>query len=372
MKLHQKLMRTSHGDTIIEVVLALSVLGLIIGTSTVLANRNTRSLQATQENSVATRLAQEQLEYVKTLAGQDPEALIDGGSGKFCVRQLPADPENPSATRDLEIVNGADMCKLLNGAADYETTIRVTPTDEDDVYTATIISEITNSLLEGDQKVQLSYKVRKKMTADIVRRVGALCPSGQVRTAAGVCVPKSPAIKVTVNKIPPPASNNTPPCTSAATASRAGTRAELTDNGKKFTQSTAGSPSSTIFSGLTPLVTDYPLKLTAPTGHEFCPGGQTVINTNVTGPINDGITKEVIYTIRPKCTSTNTYGWVQGAYLGNYNYGAMSNGVYTDTIYGLGTIYAVYTGVSPWPGAYTFYVYSASWGVTATTWSCPS
>ena len=59
------------GDTIIEVLLAMSVLGMVLGTSFGIVNRSLATGRDAQERSEATKLAESQVEKLKT-ASSDP------------------------------------------------------------------------------------------------------------------------------------------------------------------------------------------------------------------------------------------------------------------------------------------------------------
>ncbi len=80
--------RRDAGDTIVEVLVVLAVLGLALGISYATASRSLRSTTGAQENSRATALLQAQIEALRYLAptpapasGQD----IFGQSGLFCI-----------------------------------------------------------------------------------------------------------------------------------------------------------------------------------------------------------------------------------------------------------------------------------------------
>jgi prepilin-type N-terminal cleavage/methylation domain-containing protein len=60
------------GDTIIEVMVVLAVLGLAIGISYATANRSLLAARGAQENSEATQLVQSQVEYLRAYARIDP------------------------------------------------------------------------------------------------------------------------------------------------------------------------------------------------------------------------------------------------------------------------------------------------------------
>jgi type II secretory pathway pseudopilin PulG len=60
----------NNGDTIVEVLVALTVLAAIIGSSYAVANRAFRQSQKSQERIQATKLAESQLDLLKFLADQ--------------------------------------------------------------------------------------------------------------------------------------------------------------------------------------------------------------------------------------------------------------------------------------------------------------
>jgi len=60
-----RLRSNQHGDTIVEVMIAMAVLGLVLVVSYATANHNTLSLQDAQERSVALKLAESQIEAMK-------------------------------------------------------------------------------------------------------------------------------------------------------------------------------------------------------------------------------------------------------------------------------------------------------------------
>ena len=59
--------RRQAGDTIVEVMIVLAVLGLAIGVSYATANRSLLNARQAQENSIATELAQSQVEAIQSL-----------------------------------------------------------------------------------------------------------------------------------------------------------------------------------------------------------------------------------------------------------------------------------------------------------------
>ncbi len=87
------------GDTIIEVMIVLAVLGLAIGISYATANRSLLNARQAQENSVAAGLVETQVENLRLLAGNSTPANTDPNKNIFlptvpyCVI-APQDPLN--------------------------------------------------------------------------------------------------------------------------------------------------------------------------------------------------------------------------------------------------------------------------------------
>lgn len=82
-----KLKQNNRGDTIVEVMIVLAVLGLAIGISYATANRSLLNARQAQENSQATELAQSQIEALRPLSSitdsHDPNYIYR--NGLFCI-----------------------------------------------------------------------------------------------------------------------------------------------------------------------------------------------------------------------------------------------------------------------------------------------
>lgn len=81
--------RTQAGDTIIEVMIVLAVLGLAIGLSYATANRSLLNLRQAEENSMATGLVQSQIEslrYLSTVPSPDvAHNIFPNPAVPFCI-----------------------------------------------------------------------------------------------------------------------------------------------------------------------------------------------------------------------------------------------------------------------------------------------
>lgn len=75
------------GDTIIEVLICLTILGLTMGSATVIVNNNRKTILATQEQSVALKLVQGQIEKSRIVITDtsNPTRTTMLNSAGYCV-----------------------------------------------------------------------------------------------------------------------------------------------------------------------------------------------------------------------------------------------------------------------------------------------
>ncbi len=78
-----ELRSNSRGDTIVEVMIVLAVLGLAIGISYATANRSLINARQAQENAQATTLAQSQVEALRSLADDTTPNIFQ--AGPYCL-----------------------------------------------------------------------------------------------------------------------------------------------------------------------------------------------------------------------------------------------------------------------------------------------
>lgn len=76
------------GDTIVEVLIAVAVIGMTLGGAYVTTNRNMQTSRNTEERSAGLKVAEGQIEQLKALIAKDA-AKVFGGSlpGTFCVNE---------------------------------------------------------------------------------------------------------------------------------------------------------------------------------------------------------------------------------------------------------------------------------------------
>lgn len=108
-----RILRESKGETIVEVMLALAVLGLVITFSFISTNKSSRGARSAQERAEATRHAESQLEQLK--------AAVDSGSPSAPDFALPFCYEyNTGVLRTA--VTASSRCKVGLGNL-YETVV---------------------------------------------------------------------------------------------------------------------------------------------------------------------------------------------------------------------------------------------------------
>jgi type II secretory pathway pseudopilin PulG len=86
-----RLWHSNRGDTIVEVLLAISILSLILSASYTIANRSSQALRQSVEHSEAHEIAKTQLEALKSYLAQNGSALPSANSTPFCMKYDPAD-----------------------------------------------------------------------------------------------------------------------------------------------------------------------------------------------------------------------------------------------------------------------------------------
>ena len=318
MKYFRNLRQHSAGDTIVEVLLALTVLSLIIGASSVLANRSTRSLQSTQESAVAQRLAQSQLElfrsYIPNRETPVSEDTVLASANGFCMVETTADGLSTIEPKPADSAS----CKVSEkGKPASELPYAVTLTIESQPDGYIVRSSVAWAGLTVDTShVDVDYRVYDKMKASMIIDPEAICGLYQVKNDSGVCVPAEPSIKVVLRAVAPdgaPGNLVQPPCTkTSAFTSLNGVPIKLTQTGfgaaAPQTKNTTNDPASGSVVRFESLLRNgtYEVNLpTIPAGYQLC---GTEGQTRNVGVLIPGVNPErtVTYTLRPLIPSKAT------------------------------------------------------------------
>jgi type II secretory pathway pseudopilin PulG len=111
--------RNQRGDTIIEVLIAITVAASVLGIVFATSSRNLRAMRDVQERSEATRLLQGQIEALRYLYASNKTALPVGGA--FCMNGTAVVPGIGTPPETLAADNFANYgsCKTPDGLYNY-------------------------------------------------------------------------------------------------------------------------------------------------------------------------------------------------------------------------------------------------------------
>ncbi len=124
------------GDTIIEVLISLSIISLVLVGAYASVRHNTTETQTTQERTSALQLAQGQVEFLRAAKGLP--------SGKTCFDQSGA------------ATSGTGCTVTLAGGAAYTLTISLS--SPGNVYTVKVVWTTLSAHANNDASVTLYYK----------------------------------------------------------------------------------------------------------------------------------------------------------------------------------------------------------------------
>jgi len=277
------------GDTIVEVLLCLTVLGLVVGTASVLATRNTTTLQTTKEDTVALRIAQGQIEYLKSYAATN---WNDIASGNICMKD--SKHQAPSGT-------GCILPDPSGGAAEYKPNITLTKVQNADDAYILAKATVTWETPKSPGKVEVTYKIYKNVTAEEDRRPGGSCGEGQIGDPGVGCTPVPPQIRAKVQKIRPNSNLTTPACNSTNYENRSGVSVRLQGGSFNQVQPNSSSNSEAIFQDVNKIVpgTNYTATIAGvPSRYEVCNGTAQTGILPTTGTV---FSVSPVLTIRPIC-----------------------------------------------------------------------
>lgn len=147
-KLHQR------GDTIVEVLIAITVVSMILGGAYVTTNRSLLASRDAQERGTALKLVESQIEQLKGIVATSPDNIFTTAPSSYCI----------SNTNQVSAANSANCAVNESGA----------PTATEPVYhlsisrvtnngfnTFTITNTWTNVRGDTTNKVQMEYRLYK-------------------------------------------------------------------------------------------------------------------------------------------------------------------------------------------------------------------
>lgn len=127
------------GDTLVEVLIAISIISAVLGGAYVSANRSSKAIRTAQERSEALKIAAEtQMERIKVAADNNSPDIFSPGD--FCL-----DPA----------LNTSPPCSIVVGGVTYDTTVNHVAGSHDFA-----VKVIWDSLSGGKNNVELYYRTQ--------------------------------------------------------------------------------------------------------------------------------------------------------------------------------------------------------------------
>lgn len=147
-------LRSSAGDTIVEVLVAIAVISAVLGTAYAITNRSVQTNQSSQERSVALKVAESQFEMLKSwlASGQavtdNTFCLYLNDSNQAAIQKISGSPFPVNCQRNPDGVQG-------DGEARYNVSLQRTASASVNSYTAVIEWDGPT----GHDKLSMVYKV---------------------------------------------------------------------------------------------------------------------------------------------------------------------------------------------------------------------
>ena len=112
------LLKSSRGDTLVEVLIAIAVVSSVLAITYATMNRNIITTRRNQERTEASKVGQGQIESLKNLASTNQAALTSVGTNPFCID--PTNTVNPirQTSGNVPIATGLDTEVFTNYPAE--------------------------------------------------------------------------------------------------------------------------------------------------------------------------------------------------------------------------------------------------------------
>lgn len=145
----KKILQNKKGDTIVEVLIGIAVLGLVLSISYALSNRDTQYIEQSQERGEAQKISEQQLELLRNYLTPDTDWVA---SGYLCFDD--SDPPQPTATA-TDCQKGTQ--DTIGGITQGRYRVRINYDSATKTYTVnTTWSSLTSA---PQQSLALSYKL---------------------------------------------------------------------------------------------------------------------------------------------------------------------------------------------------------------------
>lgn len=134
------------GDTVVEVLIAVAILGLVLASGFAIANRSLRGIRAAQERGEALKVAETQLERIKKYSDSSTDIYVDGAN--YCIENDGNVVDQPVGTFDVRCQGGF-----------YSTTTTVDSSSNQYTFRTTVLWDRAGG--QGQDTLTLYYKAYK-------------------------------------------------------------------------------------------------------------------------------------------------------------------------------------------------------------------
>jgi len=155
--------RSQRGDTIVEVLISITILSLILGGAYVTTNHSLLDTRDAQEHSNATKIIETQLEELRSTTAANPTAFFAATLPAFCMvngSTAPATVPNGSCTVDTT------GTPISSSSTQPQYALQITRTKTTagglDYYTFTASATWSSVIGNGKDAVQMSYRLNQQ------------------------------------------------------------------------------------------------------------------------------------------------------------------------------------------------------------------
>ncbi len=152
LKSLNKKCKQQRGDTIIEVLLAMSVIGVVLGSAFGIANRSVATGRDAQERSEALKIAETQLELLKVYYPLEPSIAVR--SSAFCI-----DESKPGGQITANASSSSCQDKNPSGGSGFYSVSIEPPANDSAPYAVSVTWPRINTSSNEPGNVTLLYRV---------------------------------------------------------------------------------------------------------------------------------------------------------------------------------------------------------------------
>ena len=131
---------TSRGDTIVEVLISIAIVGAVLAGAFVSASRSLTATRQSQERGEALKLVEGQLERLKSLADTNTPPSVYSVSSPFCIT-------------DTNAFNTSPPCTITTLGVRYDLTV------ERSGNTFSVFADWDKAGGNGREQVKITYKI---------------------------------------------------------------------------------------------------------------------------------------------------------------------------------------------------------------------